>query len=43
LSAHAIAVEYVSADGLDVTVEANQTIIKSQLQAWIDHLEAIKE
>jgi hypothetical protein len=43
LSAHAIAVEYVSTDGLDVTVEANQTIIKSQLQAWIDHLEAIKE
>jgi hypothetical protein len=43
LSSHAVAVEYVSANGLDVTVEANQTIIKSQLQAWIDHLEAIRE
>jgi uncharacterized protein (UPF0335 family) len=38
-----VAVEYVAADGLDVTVEANQTIIKSQLQAWIDHIESIGE
>jgi hypothetical protein len=43
MSSHAVAVEYVAADGLDVTVEANQTIIKSQLQAWIDHIESIGE
>jgi hypothetical protein len=41
MSSHAV--EYVAADGLDVTVEANQTIIKSQLQAWIDHIESIGE
>jgi flagellar biosynthesis/type III secretory pathway protein FliH len=43
LSSQAVAVEYVEAEGLDVTIEANQTIIKSQLQAWIDHIEAIGE
>jgi hypothetical protein len=43
MSSHAVAVEYVAAEGLDVTVEANQTIIKSQLQAWIDHIESIGE
>jgi hypothetical protein len=43
MSSHAVVVEYVAADGLDVTVEANQTIIKSQLQAWIDHIESIGE
>ncbi|WP_158815829.1 hypothetical protein [Methylocapsa sp. S129] len=43
MSAHSAAVEYVAADDLDVTIEANQTIIKSQLQAWIDHIEAIGE
>jgi hypothetical protein len=43
MSSHAVAVEYVAADGLDVTVEANKTIIKSQLQAWIDHIESIGE
>ena len=43
MSAHSVAVEYVAADDMDVTVEANQTIIKSQLQAWIDHIEAIGE
>jgi hypothetical protein len=43
MSSHAVAVDYVAADGLDVTVEANQTIIKSQLQAWIDHIESIGE
>jgi len=43
MSAHSVAVEYVAADDLDVTIEANQTIIKSQLQAWIDHIEAIGE
>jgi hypothetical protein len=43
LSSHAAVVEYVPASGLDVTVEANQTVLKSQLQAWIDHIEAIGE
>jgi hypothetical protein len=43
LAGHAVAVEYVPEDGVDVTVEAHQTIIKSQLQAWIDHLEAVGE
>jgi hypothetical protein len=43
LSAQSVAVEYVAAEGLDVTIEANQTIIKSQLQAWIDHIETVGE
>jgi hypothetical protein len=43
LSSQAVAVEYVAAEGLDVTIEANQTIIKSQLQAWIDHIESVDE
>jgi hypothetical protein len=43
MSTSSVAVEYVAADGLDVTVEANQTIVKSQLQAWIDHIETIGE
>ena len=43
ISSQAVAVEYVAAEGVDVTIEANQTIIKSQLQAWIDHIEAIGE
>jgi flagellar biosynthesis/type III secretory pathway protein FliH len=43
MSSHSVAVEYCSADGVDVTVEANQTIIQSQLQAWIDHIETIGE
>jgi hypothetical protein len=43
MSAQSVTVEYVAAEGLDVTIEANQTIIKSQLQAWIDHIEAIGE
>jgi hypothetical protein len=43
LSSQTVAVEYVAAEGLDVTIEANQTIIKSQLQAWIDHIETVGE
>lgn len=43
LASHPVAVEYTGEDGVDVTVEAHQTIIKSQLQAWIDHIEAIGE
>jgi hypothetical protein len=43
LSAYSVTVEYVAGASLDVTVEAHQTIIKSQLQAWIDHIEAIGE
>jgi hypothetical protein len=43
LASHSVAVEYIREDGVDVTVEAHQTIIKSQLQAWIDHIEAIGE
>ncbi len=41
LASHPVAVEYIAGDGVDVTVEAHHTIIKSQLQAWIDHIEAI--
>lgn len=43
LASHPVAVEYIVGDGVDVTVEAHQTIIKSQLQAWIDHIEAVGE
>jgi hypothetical protein len=43
LAAHSVVVEYLAGDSVDVTVEAHQTIIKSQLQAWIDHIEAIGE
>lgn len=43
MAGQTVAVEYVAADGVDVTIEANQTVIKSQLQAWIDHIEAIGE
>jgi hypothetical protein len=43
MSSQSVAVEYVAAEGRDVTIEANQTIIKSQLQAWIDHIETVGE
>jgi hypothetical protein len=43
LASQSVSVEYVAGDNLDVTIEANQTIIKSQLQAWIDHIETIGE
>ena len=36
LSKHAVEVEYVLEDGVDVTIEAQQTVIRSQLQAWLD-------
>lgn len=41
LASHAARIEYVADDGVDVTVETQHTIVKSQLQAWIDHLAAI--
>lgn len=43
LASHPAIVEYVAGDSVDVTVEAHHTILKSQLQAWIDHIEAIGE
>ena len=43
LAAHPVTVEYVAGDSVDVSVEAHQTIIQSQLQAWIDHIEAMGE
>ncbi len=43
VSVHAVNVEYAPSAGVDVTVEANQTIIQSQLQAWIDHIASIGE
>jgi hypothetical protein len=43
MAAHSAAVEFIPAGGLDVTIEAHQTVIRSQLQAWIDHLESIGE
>jgi hypothetical protein len=43
ISAHAVNVDYVAADGVDVTIETHQTIIRSQLQAWVDHLDTIGE
>jgi len=43
MAAHAVAVEYIASAGADVTVEANQTIIQTQLQAWIDHIASIGE
>jgi hypothetical protein len=39
LSSHPAPVEYSVEEGLDVTVEAQQTIIRSQLQAWVDLIE----
>jgi hypothetical protein len=41
LSMHPVEVEYVAEDSVDVRVEAQQTVIESQLQAWIDHIQAI--
>jgi len=43
MSGHPVSVEYIPSTGVDVTVEANQTIIQSQLQAWIDHVASIGE
>jgi|SRR5579872_2907135 hypothetical protein len=40
LSNHPAPVEYSVEEGLDVTVEAQQTIIKSQLQTWSDLIES---
>jgi flagellar biosynthesis/type III secretory pathway protein FliH len=40
LSKHPVKVEYSSQEGMDVTVEAQHTIIKSQLQAWIDLIDS---
>lgn len=41
LSARPVVVEYSVEDGVDVTVEAQHTVITSQLRAWIDHIESI--
>jgi hypothetical protein len=43
MSAHAVNVEYVPSSGVDVTIEANQTVIQSQLQAWMDHIASVGE
>jgi hypothetical protein len=43
MSAHAVNVEYVPSAGVDVTIEANQTVIQSQLQAWMDHIASVGE
>jgi hypothetical protein len=43
LSSHPVEVEYAPAKDLDVTVEANQTVLKTQLQAWIDHIQTLGE
>jgi hypothetical protein len=43
ISSQAVNVDYVAAEGVDVTIEAHQTIIRSQLQAWVDHLDTIGE
>lgn len=40
LSNHAVEVEYSLDNGVDVTIEAQQTIIRSQLQAWLDLIDA---
>jgi hypothetical protein len=40
LAKHPIQVEYSIENGVDVTVEAQQTIIRSQLQAWNDLIES---
>jgi hypothetical protein len=40
LSNHPAPVEYSVEEGLDVTVEAQQTIIRSQLEAWINLIES---
>ena len=40
LSNHSVQVEYSLADGVDVTVEAQQTVIRSQLQAWLDLIDS---
>ena len=40
LSSYAVKVEYSLEDGVDVTIEAQQTVIKSQLQAWLDLIES---
>ena len=43
LAGHPATVDYVPTAGVDVTIEANQTIIQSQLQAWIDHVASLGE
>jgi hypothetical protein len=40
LAARPVQVEYCAGEGVDVTIEAQQTIIKSQLQAWIDLIDS---
>ena len=43
LSKHAVQVEYSLEDGVDVTVEAQQTIIRSQLKAWLDLIDSTSD
>lgn len=40
LSKHPVQVEYSLEEGVDVTIEAQQTIIRSQLQAWVDLIDS---
>lgn len=40
LSSQAVQVEYSIEDGVDVTIEAQQTVIRSQLQAWLDLIDS---
>jgi len=40
LSKHAVEVEYVLEEGVDVTIEAQQTVIRSQLQGWLDLIDS---
>ena len=40
LSKHPVHVEYSHEEGVDVTIEAQQTIIRSQLQAWVDLIDS---
>jgi hypothetical protein len=43
LSKHSAQVDYSLQDGVDVTVEAQQTIIRSQLQAWVDLIDSTSD
>jgi hypothetical protein len=40
LSKRHVQVEYSFEDGVDVTIETQQTVVQSQLQAWIDLIES---
>lgn len=40
LSNHPVEVDYSLEEGVDVTVEAQQTVIRSQLQSWLDLIDS---